>query len=91
VRGWAPFGSRGAGSGVDPGAEREDPWGVRGRWAGGCVFVQFDVGVRFSGCQTSREGDRTLKFAIRKAFKKYGLEPTGELFDRAYAYVAEHY
>ena len=31
------------------------------------------------------------KFEIRKAFKKYGLEPTGELFDRAYAYVAERY
>ena len=49
------------------------------------------LGVRFSGWQTSREGDRTVKFEIRKAFKKYGLEPTGELFDRAYAYVAEHY
>ena len=49
------------------------------------------TGARFSGWQTSREGDRTVKFEIRKAFKKYGLEPTGELFDRAYAYVAEHY
>ncbi len=49
------------------------------------------MAVRFSGWQTSREGDRTVKFEIRKAFKKYGLEPTGELFDRAYAYVAEHY
>jgi type I restriction enzyme R subunit len=49
------------------------------------------TGARFSGWQTSREGDRIVKFEIRKAFKKYGLEPTGELFDRAYAYVAEHY
>jgi type I restriction enzyme, R subunit len=49
------------------------------------------MGVRFAGWQTSREGDRTVKFEIRKAFKKYALEPTGELFDRAYAYVAEHY
>jgi type I restriction enzyme R subunit len=49
------------------------------------------MGVRFAGWQASREGDRTVKFEIRKAFKKYGLEPTGELFDRAYAYVAEHY
>ena len=38
-----------------------------------------------------RSGDRTVKFEIRRAFKKFGLEPTGELFDRAYAYVAEHY
>jgi type I restriction enzyme R subunit len=49
------------------------------------------TGARFLGWQTSREGDRVVKFEIRKAFKKYGLEPTGELFDRAYAYVAEHY
>jgi type I restriction enzyme, R subunit len=49
------------------------------------------MGVRFTGWQTSREGDRTVKFEIRRAFKKFGLEPTGELFDRAYAYVAEHY
>lgn len=49
------------------------------------------TGVRFTGWQTSREGDRTVKFEIRRAFKKFGLEPTGELFDRAYAYVAEHY
>jgi type I restriction enzyme, R subunit len=41
--------------------------------------------------QRGREGDRTVKFEIRRAFKKFGLEPTGELFDRAYAYVAEHY
>jgi type I restriction enzyme R subunit len=48
------------------------------------------MGVRFSGWQSSREGDRTVKFEIRRAFKN-GLEPTGGLFDRAYAYVAEHY
>jgi hypothetical protein len=30
------------------------------------------------------------KFEIRKTFKNYGLESAGELFDRAYAYVAEH-
>lgn len=48
-------------------------------------------GGSLTGWQTSREGDRTLKFEIRRAFKKYGLEPTGELFDRAHAYVAEHY
>lgn len=41
--------------------------------------------------QASREGDRLVKFEIRRALKKFGLDPTGELFDRAYAYVAEHY
>ena len=43
------------------------------------------------GEQTSREGDRLVKFELRKALKKFGIEPTGDLFDRAYAYVAEHY
>ena len=41
--------------------------------------------------QTSREGVRLVKQAIRAALKKYGLPPTGDLFDRAYIYVAEHY
>jgi type I restriction enzyme R subunit len=49
------------------------------------------MGVRFAGWQASREGDRTVKFEIGRALEKYGLEPIGEIFDRAYAYVAEHY
>lgn len=49
------------------------------------------VTVRFTGWQGSREGDRLVKFEIRRALKKFGLDPMGELFDRAYAYVAEHY
>ncbi len=49
------------------------------------------MSIRFSGWQTSREGDRTVKFELRKALKKFGIEPTGDLFNKAYAYVAEHY
>jgi len=49
------------------------------------------MSIRFHGWQTSREGDRAVKFELRKALKKFGIEPTGDLFDRAYAYVAEHY
>jgi len=45
----------------------------------------------FVDWQSSREGVRLVKQAIRVALKKYGLEPTGPLFDRAYEYVAEHY
>ena len=41
--------------------------------------------------QTSREGVRLVKQSIRVALKKYGLPPTGDLFERAYSYVAEHY
>jgi type I restriction enzyme R subunit len=46
---------------------------------------------RFTRWQTSREGTRTVKTEIRKALKKFGLPATGDLFDRAYDYVAEHY
>ncbi len=49
------------------------------------------MSVRFSGWQTSREGDRAVKFELRNALKKFGIEPTGDLFDKAYAYVAEYY
>ena len=38
------------------------------------------TGVRFAGWQASREVERTVESEIRRVFKKYGLEPTGELF-----------
>ena len=46
---------------------------------------------RFTQWQTSREGTRTVKTEVRKALTKFGLPATGELFDAAYDYVAEHY
>ena len=49
------------------------------------------MNVRFTGWQTSREGDRKVKVAIRQALRKFGIDPTGDIFERAYAYVAEHY
>lgn len=47
--------------------------------------------TKYAGWQTSNEGVREVKLAIRVALNKYGLPATGELFDRAYDYVAEHY
>jgi type I restriction enzyme, R subunit len=47
--------------------------------------------VRFTNWQTSYEGSREVRKAIRKALDKYELAHEHELFDRAYAYVAEHY
>jgi len=49
------------------------------------------MGARFTRWQTSREGTRTVKIEIRKALKKFGLPATGDLFERAYDYVAENY
>ena len=48
-------------------------------------------GTRFSHWQTSREGERAVKTAIRQALKKFGLPPSGQIFEKAYDYVAEHY
>ena len=48
----------------------------------------------FTRRQTSRKGTRTVKTEIRKALKTFGLPATGEvgdLFERAYNYVAENY
>jgi type I restriction enzyme R subunit len=47
--------------------------------------------VAFRGWQQSTAGDKAVKVEIRAALKKFGLPATGELFDRAYAYIAEHY
>lgn len=47
--------------------------------------------VRFSGWQTSQPGDRQVRNEVRKVLKKFGLPLTGELFDRAYAYIRENY
>jgi len=49
------------------------------------------MGARFSRWQESREGTRLVKTEIRQALKKFGLPATGDLFERAYEYVAEHY
>ncbi len=46
---------------------------------------------KYAGWQTSTEGTREVKLAVRVALNKFGLPPTGELFDRAYDYVAAHY
>jgi type I restriction enzyme R subunit len=49
------------------------------------------MATRFSRWQTSREGERAVKTAIRKALNKFGVPPSGQIFDKAYDYVAEHY
>jgi type I restriction enzyme R subunit len=44
-----------------------------------------------TGWTSSQPGDRAVRLEIRKTLKKYGLPPSGELFDRAYAYIRENY
>ena len=45
----------------------------------------------FANWQTSREGVRLVKRSLRFTLRKYGLDPTGPLFDRAYGAIAELY
>lgn len=47
--------------------------------------------VRFTGWQTSQPGDRAVRIEIRKVLRKFALPTSGELFDRAYAYIRENY
>jgi type I restriction enzyme R subunit len=47
--------------------------------------------VRFTGWNQTQNGDRTVRREVRLTLRKYGLPATGELFDRAYAYIRENY
>ena len=47
--------------------------------------------VRFAGWSQTQNGDRTVRREVRLTLKKYALPTTGELFDRAYAYIRENY
>lgn len=47
--------------------------------------------VAFTGWRDSTPGDQAVKKQLRLALKQFHLPVTGELFDRAYAYVRENY
>jgi len=47
--------------------------------------------VRGSGWQTSVPQDQDVRKQLRLILRKHSLPPTGELFNRAYAYVRENY
>ena len=47
--------------------------------------------VRGTGWQTSAPGDRMVRQELRLILKNNGLPYSGELFDRAYAYIRENY
>jgi type I restriction enzyme R subunit len=47
--------------------------------------------IRGTGWQTSQPGDREVRRQLRLVLKNNGLPPQGAIFDRAYAYITEHY
>lgn len=47
--------------------------------------------VRGTGWQESQPSDRSVRQELRLVLRDSGLPPQGEIFDRAYAYIREHY
>lgn len=47
--------------------------------------------IRGTGWQDSQPGDREVRRQLRLVLRNSGLPPSGELYDRAYAYIREHY
>jgi type I restriction enzyme, R subunit len=47
--------------------------------------------IRGSGWQTSQPGDREVRRQLRLVLRDSGLPVEGDLFDKAYAYIREHY
>ncbi|MFN8521128.1 MAG: HsdR family type I site-specific deoxyribonuclease [Chloroflexota bacterium] len=47
--------------------------------------------IRGTGWQESQPGDREVRRQLRVILRDSGLPPAGELYDRAYAYIREHY
>lgn len=47
--------------------------------------------VRYDGWSATQQGDRLVRISVRKVLQKYHLPAAGDLFDHAYAYIAEHY
>ncbi|MFN8620616.1 MAG: HsdR family type I site-specific deoxyribonuclease [Chloroflexota bacterium] len=47
--------------------------------------------IRGSRWQESQPGDREVRQQLRLILRNAGLPPSGELYDRAYAYIREHY
>ncbi|MDB6140405.1 MAG: type site-specific deoxyribonuclease, HsdR family [Verrucomicrobiaceae bacterium] len=47
--------------------------------------------VRFDGWQTTLQGEREVKQALRRSLRRFELHTDQGLFDRAYSYIREYY
>jgi type I restriction enzyme R subunit len=47
--------------------------------------------IRGTGWQESQPGDREVRRQLRVVLRDSGLPPSGDLYDRAYGYIREHY
>ncbi|MEI8285456.1 MAG: hypothetical protein WCG52_10760 [bacterium] len=46
---------------------------------------------RFDGWQSTAQGEREVKQALRRALLKYKLHTDQDLFDKAYGYIRQYY
>ena len=49
------------------------------------------IRVAFDGWVRTTEGEKDVRVELRRTLRKYNLPIKGELFDRAYEYIAENY
>ena len=49
------------------------------------------IEVAFDGWVRTTEGEKDVRVELRRALRKFSLPIKGELFDRAYEYIAENY
>jgi type I restriction enzyme R subunit len=49
------------------------------------------VEVAFEGWVRTLEGEKDVRVELRRQLKKFTLPIKGELFDRAYEYIAQNY
>ena len=47
--------------------------------------------MTFDNWSGTQKGDQAVRRALRKVLGKYQLHTVDGLFDRAYAYISEHY
>jgi len=47
--------------------------------------------VRFDGWQTSSQGEREVKQALRRSLRRFQLQTDQDLFEKAYGYIHEYY
>lgn len=47
--------------------------------------------VRFDGWQTSSQGEREVKQALRRSLRRFQVHTDQDLFDRAYGYIRQYY
>jgi len=57
----------------------------------GMIWRRSSSTPRFDGWQSTAQGEREVKQALRRALLKYKLHTDQDLFDKAYGYIRQYY